>query len=72
METSGGDVLRMTFNRPWPPTLTAQPRKKGDRQQLFIRLNKEIKHRTNVVEIFVNDASIIRLVGSQLLEQQEE
>ena len=36
------------------------------------RLNKEIKHRTNVVGIFPNDAAIVRLVGSQLLEQQEE
>ena len=35
------------------------------------RLNKEIKRRTNVVGIFPNDA-ITRLVGSQLLEQQEE
>ena len=36
------------------------------------RLNKEIKRRTNVVGIFPNDASIVRLVGAQLLEQQEE
>jgi putative transposase len=36
------------------------------------RLNKEIKRRTNVVGIFPNDAAIARLVGSQLLEQQEE
>jgi putative transposase len=36
------------------------------------RLNKEIKRRTNVVGIFPNDAAIVRLVGSQLLEQQEE
>lgn len=36
------------------------------------RLNKEIKRRTNVVGIFPNDAAITRLVGSQLLEQQEE
>jgi len=36
------------------------------------RLNKEIKRRTNVVGIFLNDAAITRLVGSQLLEQQEE
>jgi putative transposase len=36
------------------------------------RLNKEVKRRTNVVGIFPNDASIVRLVGSQLLEQQEE
>jgi putative transposase len=36
------------------------------------RLNKEVKRRTNVVGIFPNDAAIVRLVGSQLLEQQEE
>jgi putative transposase len=36
------------------------------------RLNKEIKRRTNVVGISPNDAAITRLVGSQLLEQQEE
>lgn len=36
------------------------------------RLNKEIKRCTNVVGIFPNDAAIVRLVGSQLLEQQEE
>jgi putative transposase len=36
------------------------------------RLNKEIKRRANVVGIFPNDAPITRLVGSQLLEQQEE
>ena len=35
------------------------------------RLNKEIK-RTNVVGIFPNDEAIMRLVGAQRLEQQEE
>jgi len=42
------------------------------RNRLLERLNKEIKRRTNVVGIFPNDAAIVRLVGSQLLEQQEE
>jgi hypothetical protein len=36
------------------------------------RLNKEIKRRTNLVGIFPNDPAIVRLEGSQLLEQQEE
>jgi len=36
------------------------------------RLNKEIKRRTRVVGIFPNDASIVRLVGALLVEQQEE
>ncbi len=36
------------------------------------RLNKEIKRRANVVGIFANDAAIVRLVGSQLLERLEE
>jgi transposase-like protein len=39
---------------------------------LLERLNAEIKRRTNVVGIFPNDASITRLVGAMMLEQNDE
>ncbi len=39
---------------------------------LLERLNAEIKRRTNVVGIFPNDASIVRLDGAMMLEQNDE
>jgi len=36
------------------------------------RLNKEVKRRAEVVGIFPNEASITRLIGAVLLEQNDE
>lgn len=36
------------------------------------RLNKEVKRRANVVGIFPNEDSIVRLIGAVLMEQNEE
>ena len=65
METARDDVLAFLHfpQERWRKIWSTNP---------LERLNKEIKRRTKVVGIFSNDAAIVRLVGSQLLEQHEE
>ena len=52
--------------------LPAPHRVKLHSTNTFERLNKEVKRRANVLGIFPNEASIRRLIGAVLMEQNEE
>ncbi len=65
MDASEHDVLaHMSF--------PAQHRTKLHSTNNLERLNKEVKRRADVVGIFPNEASILRLIGAVLLEQNDE
>ncbi|BAI75259.1 transposase (plasmid) [Azospirillum sp. B510] len=65
MDSSEHDVLAyMGF--------PAQHRTKLHSTNTLERLNKEVKRRADVVGIFPGEASIIRLIGAVLLEQNDE
>ena len=65
MDGARDDVLAyMTFPREhWPQIASTNP---------LERLNGEIKRRADVIGIFPNDRSVIRLVGALMLEQSDE
>jgi transposase-like protein len=65
MDEAEADVIAfMAFPRAhWPKLHSTNP---------IERLNKEVKRRADVVGIFPNEASIMRLVGAILLEQNDE
>ena len=65
MDEAEADVIAfMAFPKShWPKLHSTNP---------IERLNKEVKRRADVVGIFPNEASIMRLVGAILLEQNDE
>ncbi len=65
MDDSEHDVLAyMTF--------PAQHRTKLHSTNPIERLNKEVKRQADVVGIFPNEDSIVRLIGAVLFEQNDE
>ncbi|MGH2841882.1 MAG: IS256 family transposase [Solirubrobacteraceae bacterium] len=54
------------------PAFPAEHRRRLHSTNPLERLNKEIKRRSDVVGIFPNRASLLRLVGAVLLEQDDE
>ena len=53
-------------------TLTKTPWTQSYSTNPLERLNVEVKRPANVVSVFPNDASITRLVGAMMLEQNDE
>jgi len=74
MEAARDDVLAFLCfpQEHWRKILSTNPLERLNVAPIGALDSAAIKRRTNVVGIFPNDAAIVRLVGRQLQEQQEE